>query len=107
MQKTPKKNGKTNLYITLTSFSPKLIDNYLIQLEVSNNAQKQILNEYRLDLLQYLRDILNNDMIKIETEIIDIIDNNVYTEKDKLNKIIEENPSLKILKDKLGLDPEY
>ena len=46
-------------------------------------------------------------MIKIETEIIDIIDNNVYTEKDKLNKIIEENPSLKILKDKLGLDPEY
>jgi len=30
-----------------------------------------------------------------------------YTPKDKFNKMVEENPSLKILQQKLGLDPEY
>ena len=30
-----------------------------------------------------------------------------YTPKDKFNKMAEENPSLKILQQKLGLDPEY
>ncbi len=30
-----------------------------------------------------------------------------YTPKDKFNKMVEENPSLKTLQQKLGLDPEY
>ncbi|MGY8989541.1 MAG: DNA polymerase III subunit gamma/tau, partial [Flavobacteriales bacterium] len=99
--------GKTNLYITLTSVLPTLSET-TINLKISNDTQQKILDENKIELLNYLRTILQNDFIKVKTEMSEEIKSDIpYTPKDKFNKMAEENPSLKILQKKLGLDPEY
>jgi DNA polymerase-3 subunit gamma/tau len=99
--------GKTNLYITLTSVLPTLSET-TINLKISNDTQQKILDENKIELLNYLRTILQNDFIKVKTEMSEEIKSDIpYTPKDKFNKMVEENPSLKILQQKLGLDPEY
>ena len=100
--------GKTNLYITLSSSVPILLTNNIILIKISNEAQQKILDENKIELLSYLRSKLKNDFIEINTEMsieskIDI----PYTNKDKFMKMIEENPSIKILQNKLGLDPDH
>ncbi len=102
-----KEEGKTNLYITLTSVLPTLSET-TIHLKISNDTQQKILDENKIELLNYLRTNLQNDFIKVKTEMSEQIKSDIpYTPKDKFNKMVEENPSLKILQQKLGLDPEY
>ena len=100
--------GKTNLYVTLSSFSPNLENERIIRLKISNDTQQKILDENKIELLDFLRTNLHNDFVEIRTELTEEIKNNVpYTSKDKFTKMIKENPSLKILQQKLGLDPDY
>jgi len=102
-----KNDGKTNLYITLTSVLPTLSET-TINLKISNDTQQKILDENKIELLNYLRTTLQNDFIEVKTEMSEEIKSDIpYTPKDKFNKMAEENPSLKILQQKLGLDPEY
>ena len=102
-----KEEGKTNLYITLTSVLPTLSET-TIHLKISNDTQQKILDENKIELLNYLRTNLQNDFIKVKTEMSEQIKSDIpYTPKDKFNKMVEENPSLKTLQQKLGLDPEY
>jgi len=102
-----KNAGKTNLYITLTAVLPTLSET-TINLKISNDTQQKILDENEIELLSYLRATLQNDFIKVRTDISEEIKSDIpYTPKDKFNKMVEENPSLKILQQKLGLDPEY
>ena len=100
-----KEEGKTNLYITLTSFSPKLVDNNVILLKISNDAQEKILREHELTLLDSLRGNLENDSISLEIEIVDELKIEVaYTSQEKLEKMIQMNPAVGILKEELNLD---
>ena len=99
--------GKTNLYITLTAVLPTL-SGTTINLKISNDTQQKILDENKIELLHYLRITLQNDSVEVKTEMSEEIKSDIpYTPKDKFNKMVEENPSLKILQKKLGLDPEY
>ena len=103
-----REDGKTNLYVTLSSFSPNLENERIIRLKISNDAQQKIIDENKIELLDYLRTNLQNDFVEIRTELTEEIKNNLpYTSNDKFTKMIEENPSLKILQQKLGLDPDY
>ena len=80
----------------------------IILLTISNDAHQKILDENKIELLDFLRTNLHNDLVEIHTELTEEIKNNVpYTSKDKFTKMIEENPSLKILQQKLGLDSDY
>ena len=102
-----KNAGKTNLYITLTAVLPTL-SGTTINLKISNDTQQKILDENKIELLHYLRITLQNDSVEVKTEMSEEIKSDIpYTPKDKFNKMVEENPSLKILQKKLGLDPEY
>lgn len=103
-----KAEGKTNLFITLSSSVPNLKDKIKINLKISNDAQQKILEENKIELMDYLRTSLKNDFIELTTDITEDIKRDIpYTPKDKFLKMIEENPSLKILQQKLGLDPDY
>ena len=103
-----RESGKTNLYVTLSSFSPNLENERIIKLKISNDAQQKILDENKTELLDFLRKNLKNDFVEIHTQLTEEIYRNVpYTTEDKFKKMIEENPSLKILQQKLGLDPDY
>ena len=102
------KEGKMNLFITLTSSDPNLEEETLINLKISNDAQEKILDENKIELMDHLRTSLNNDFISLKTELSEDIKSDIpYTPKDKFIKMTEENPHLNTLQQKLGLDPDY
>jgi DNA polymerase-3 subunit gamma/tau len=100
--------GKSNLGITLGVHKPKLKEEYLIELPLSNSAQAEMILEEKYMLLEYLRKKLDNDKIELVTRIVDMEKSIIpYTNKDKFKKLLEENPKLENLRVKLGLDPDY
>jgi len=58
--------------------------------------------------MEYLRNELHNDNLSLETEIIKQDEKKmIYTNKEKLDHLIEKNPELRNLKDNLGLDIDF
>jgi len=84
-----------------------LVDETII-LKLLNPIQVDILNDFKDELMEYLRNELKNDHLSIKTEVIQLSDKKMlYTTKEKLDFLIEKNPELKNLKDKLGLDTDF
>ena len=103
-----KQKGKVNLSIILDSYKPILKSNFLIELNLSNTSQLEIFIEEKYMLLDYLKDKLNNDIIDIDTIIVEQEKKDlVYTNKDKFKKMLQKNSSLVTLQKKIGLDPDY
>jgi DNA polymerase-3 subunit gamma/tau len=78
-------------------------------IQLHNHFQETLLDEIRLELLTFLRDRLGNDSIQLAGEINGAGDDKkvLYTNKEKLDHLIEKNPLVKELKDKLGLDTDF
>ena len=103
-----KKNGKSNLAITLGIYDPILLDNFLIEVPLSNSSQIELVFHEKQKILQILRSRLGNDKLDLKTVVVESEKRDVaYTNKDKFNKMLEKNPNLQVLREKLGLDPEY
>ncbi|MEM7296938.1 MAG: hypothetical protein AAF391_01595 [Bacteroidota bacterium] len=72
------------------------------QLEVS------FLEKFEVELVQFLRTELSNDHITIKREIAKEEESKkLYTSKDIFEEMMKQNPHLKDLKDRLGLDFDY
>ena len=100
--------GKTNLVLALNSNKPVLKENYVVEVTLSNTSQVELLNEEKLNILDYLREKMNNDSIDIITNVVQSDKNDTpYTNSDKYKKMYEQNKNLAILGQKLGLDPDY
>ena len=85
------------MFVTLTSIPPILKDKKTIEIKISNDAQYKLLEENKLEMMEYLRKQLKNDIIEVSIVISEEVKNNniPYTPKDKFNKMAEDNPSLK------------
>ena len=80
----------------------------VIHLQLLNPIQGDILEDFREELLDYLRSKLKNDFISLKTIMLKQGSRKmIYTSKEKLDHLIQKNPQLKNLKDSLGLDNEY
>ena len=102
------KMGKTNLSLALTSNTPNLSDNFLIEITLSNTSQIELIQEEKMNLLGFLRKRLNNDLIDLTPKVVQSnVENTPYTNSDKYKKMYEQNKNLAILGQKLGLDPDY
>ncbi|HRE66554.1 MAG TPA: hypothetical protein PLM56_00325 [Cyclobacteriaceae bacterium] len=67
-----------------------------------------MLQSIKVDLLTYLRDKLSNGFIMLESEMQHQQTKKIaYTNKEKYEALVEKNPLLKTLQEKLGLDPEF
>ena len=103
-----KDQGKSNLAIALSLHEPRLLKNNVIELSLSNAAQTEIILEEKYKILEYLRNKLTNDHIEIITKVIEGEKSATpYTNKDKFNKMLENNSSLDSLRVSLGLDSDY
>lgn len=108
MIKILKSKGKSNLAITLGMNTPKILENFCIEVYLSNSSQIELVHQEKQTIVNILREKLINDKIDLTTVVIKSTRNDVaYTNKDKFNKMIETNVHLDSLRDKLGLDPEY
>ncbi len=80
----------------------KVIIHLASQLEVS------FLEKLEVELIQFLRSTLENDHITLDRSITQEEESKkLYTSKDIFEHMVKENPSLKDLKDRLGLDFDY
>ncbi|NDV94699.1 DNA polymerase III subunit gamma/tau [Dysgonomonas sp. 521] len=90
---------------TMLNCLPDLIENTVFEVVVNNPVQEQRLIEHRMDILSKLRVQLRNTHLKME---IRISENNekklAFTSAEKFNLMMEENESLRRLKDEFGLE---
>jgi len=100
--------GKSNIAITLGIYEPELMQDFHIEIRLSNAVQQEMILEEKYMILDYLRSRLENDKIEITTKIIESEKSDIpYTNKDKFKKMLDENSQLEVLRTELGLDPDY
>lgn len=90
---------------TMLNCLPNLIDHTTFEVVVNNPVQEQTLQEQGLNILTSLRANLRNTQISMKIRIS--IDNEkklAYTPSEKFNLMLEENESLRKLKDEFGLE---
>lgn len=79
-----------------------------VTIQLTSELERTILEKFEQDLVQFMRKQLANDHIFLEKAITQQQETNkLYTSKDKYAYMIEQNPALKELKERLGLDFEY
>lgn len=100
--------GKLSLYSALTKHPIQLKDQWVIELLIENKAQEEEVKSELVDLLGFLRKELRNYKIQLATIInTDDTIKKAYTPQEKFNKMVEKNPQLKDLMDKLDLEAGY
>ena len=99
---------KSNLALNLNINKPELIESNKIKIILSNSSQVELIEQEKINILTYLRNSLNNDLLELETQVKEIDKNDVrYTNSDKYKKMFEENENLAKLGARLGLDADY
>jgi len=79
-----------------------------IKLKVTNPIQEDIFEEFRPEIMQFLREGLKNDFLKLQ--VITVSDQGkkmIYTNAEKFRHLSEKNPILQKLKDRMGFDPDF
>ena len=85
-----------------------ILQDSLITIALSNPIEEPLLQNIRVQLTTYLRDKLNNSAISVIGVMQEIASKKVvYTNKEKFDHLAEKNPTLRELKERLGLDTDY
>ena len=99
---------KSNLAITLGINKPLLNAEGNIQITLSNSSQIELINQEKHNILRFLRDKLNNDLIDLLAKVAPLTkDTTPYTNSDKFKQMSQDNKHLEKLRQELGLDPDY
>jgi len=102
------KDKKASLYATLTKHPVQLGEDWQLSLVLDSEIQALELNNEKASLLGFLRRELNNYGIDLQTEVMQHQQETKHlTSKDKFLKMVEKNPVLAELRERLGLDIEY
>ncbi len=91
----------------LLKYKPELKDHFLIEFKIDN---KIIANDHIniADLQRHLKEKLNNFKISLKPVVVENqIKDVAYTDKDKFEKMIERNPDILKLKNKLDLEIDF
>lgn len=90
---------------TMLNCLPDLKENTLFEVVVNNPLQEQRLQEHRMDILLTLRAKLQNTNINMNVRISENNEKKqAFTPAEKFNLMMEENESLRRLKDEFGLE---
>ncbi|CAN5262409.1 hypothetical protein BH23BAC1_BH23BAC1_33520 [soil metagenome] len=102
-----KVEGKATDHVLLNE-DITLLENYVIEIKLSNPVQEEFLNSLRTELIIFLRGKLENDYITITSALrTEAEKRRPYTPKEKLEHMMEKQPLLQELKERLGLDPDF
>jgi len=96
-----------NLYSILSSRKPALGPEYVIEIQLENRAQEITFKERKSDLIDFLRDELQNYGIQLNTILVEgVSQNKPYMADDKYRAMLEKNSDLKTLRETLDLELE-
>lgn len=94
------------LYTALTTYDPALKESNLIQITVDNSILEKEVNDSWITLSSFLKNELQNDLLKMEIIINTqpVGHKRFLSDKDKLDAMKEKNPELRTLTDQLNLE---
>ncbi len=85
----------------------ELLPSNKIILHIHNPVQETMLANFKTDLT-YIRDRLKNQSIQVVGELREAEQRKViYTNREKFDYLVQKNPLLRELKDRLGLDTDF
>jgi DNA polymerase-3 subunit gamma/tau len=97
----------TLLYNLLKNHKPLLKENFVVEFCVDNRLLEEELNQKRNELLDWLCSRLDNNKIIFQIVIKEMMKTSrPYTDREKFNRMVEKNPSLKEMKEQLDLEIE-
>ncbi|MEM6737586.1 MAG: hypothetical protein AAF620_16105 [Bacteroidota bacterium] len=83
-------------------------EGHAIVIHLASQLEVSFLEKLEVELIQFLRSELKNDHIVLSRKIMQEVGvKKLYTSKDIFDHMLKENPHLKDLKDRLGLDFNY
>lgn len=75
---------------------------------LSSPLQEDLIQEFRTEIIQFLRQRLKNNTIQLTTKVVKPESKKmVYTPQEKFNYLAEKHPVLLKLRERLGLDPDF
>ena len=103
-----KDENKINIFTIMTSYSPRLLPNFIIELDIENKLQDDLLQIEKVDLLNFLRTELKNFSIELQTRILEQIQKKrLYTSNEKYQHMLEKNPNLEEFRKRFNLDLDF
>ncbi len=102
-----------SLLTILKHYEPRFQDGYLIRLRVANSVQAELMNSARIELLNFLSKELQTNGLELvidvdaTLELRDTGEAKHYTVEEKLQLLRERNPDFELLRQKLGLEPDF
>ncbi len=84
------------------------LDGTIIRLTLDNTLQVGVLNDFKLELVSYLRSQLQNSQLQLEHVVnLQDVKKMIYSPQDKFNFLAEKNPALHDLRKALNLEVDY
>lgn len=97
-----------SLYLTLNQRSPELKDDFILDFPIENKIQKQQIEAVSLDLINYLREKLNNFSIVLRTLVQEVEkEKTYYSAEERYKYLADKYPIIEKLRKKLDLDIDY
>lgn len=85
-----------------------LFSHPIISVSLTNPVEETLLENFKRDFVQFLRDRLKNGELTINATLFEGTQKKViYTAKEKFEHLAEKNPTLLELKERLGLDWDF
>jgi len=101
------KSDRPRMYSTLKGYQPIRKDDQGIELILDNTVQQEeFQRDIKQDLLDYLKEKLNNHLISLTSSVKSEIEKKsiLYTSRDKFEHMLKKNPDLGKLKQEFNLD---
>lgn len=87
---------------------PYKLDSSVITVELLSPVYETMLNNIKSELTAFLREQLRNNTIQVTGQIQSNEEKKIiYTNREKFDYLVEKNPMLRELKDRLGLDTDF
>jgi len=98
---------KTAVRSMLMAQVPTILDKNTLEIELDNNIQLGFFKEEQKELVPYLREKLNNFALRFEIKMVESKQvKKLYLPEEKFQHMVEKNPSLLYLRQKLNTDLE-
>jgi len=103
-----KNEGKINIFTIMTSYPPRLLPDFVIELDIENKIQEDLLHTEKVELLNFLRTELKNFSIDLQTKLLEQIQKKrLYTSNEKYQHMLEKNPNLEEFRKRFNLDLDF
>ena len=102
-----KREKKDSLFATLMNTDKTLSSSHMITLEIQNSIQQTELDEYKGEIVRFLRLKLNNTNINLEYTISEKKSVQLMDSKATFDKLAEQNSSLNKFRKLFNLDIEF